>query len=173
MVPVAEELDLPLALKLGAMRGMQPKLNPCGGGDGVVVSEVAPLRELCSKNPTVKFLVTFLSRVPQHEVCVLTQKFRNLHIYGCWWYCNNPSIIDELTRMRMEMLGTAFTAQHSDSRILDQLVYKWAHSRRIIANVLIEQMQKLQATGWKVTESEVHDAVWQLFGGSFEAFMAK
>ena len=69
------------------------------------------------------------------QVCVLTQKFRNLHIYGCWWYCNNPSMIDEITRMRIEMLGTAFTAQHSDARILDQLIYKWAHSRKAIAPV--------------------------------------
>ena len=52
----------------------------------------------------------------------MTQKFRNLHIYGCWWYCNNPSIISEMTRMRLELLGTAFTCQHSDCRVLEQLV---------------------------------------------------
>lgn len=173
MIPVAEELALPLALKLGAMRGMNPNLNPVGGGDGVVVADVEPLRELCSKNPNVKFLATFLSRVNQHEVCVMGQKFRNLHIYGCWWYCNNPSIIDEITRMRMEMFGTAFTAQHSDCRILEQLVYKWTHSRVVIANILVEQMQKVLATGWKITKTEIERDVWQLFGGSFEQFMAK
>ena len=68
MVPVARELGLPQALKLGAMRGMNPALNPCGGGDGVVVADVAPLRALCQKNPDIKFLATFLSRVNQHEV---------------------------------------------------------------------------------------------------------
>ena len=44
------------------------------------------------------------------KFCVLSQKFRNLHIYGYWWYLNNPSIIDEITRMRIELLGSAFTA---------------------------------------------------------------
>jgi hypothetical protein len=30
--------------------------------------------------------------------------------------------------MRLEMLGSAFTSQHSDSRVLEHLVYKWSHS---------------------------------------------
>ena len=32
---IAEELDLPIAMKFGACRGLNPNLNPCGGGDGV------------------------------------------------------------------------------------------------------------------------------------------
>jgi hypothetical protein len=40
---------------------------------------------------------------------------------GCWWYCFTPSIVKEITQMRIEMLGVAFTAQHSDARVLDQL----------------------------------------------------
>jgi hypothetical protein len=173
MVPVAAELDLPLALKLGAKRGMNPALNPCGGGDGVVVSDVGPLEELCRRCPSVKFLATFLSRVSQHEVCVLSQKFRNLHIYGCWWYLNNPSMIDEITKMRLEMLGTAFTAQHSDSRVLDQLVYKWGHSRRVIAEALVQQYSRLELAGWPVTREQVGKDVHRLLGGSYEEFMAK
>ena len=39
------------------------------------------LRRLCARNPSVKFLCTFLSRVNQHEACVLAQKFRNLHLH--------------------------------------------------------------------------------------------
>lgn len=173
MVPVAEELDLPLALKLGAKRGMNPALNPCGGGDGVCMADVNPLEEMCRHYPRVKFLATFLCRSSQHEVCVLAQKFRNLHIYGCWWYCNNPSIIEEMTKMRLEMLGTAFTAQHSDSRVLDQLVYKWDHSRRVIAEVLLQQYKLLDSRGWPVTLSDVERDVWRLLGGSYEEFMSK
>eukprot|EP00667_Euglena_gracilis_P009899 EG_transcript_10078 len=173
MVPVARELQLPLALKLGAMRGMNPELDPCGGGDGVVVADVTPLRLLCAGNPDLKFLATFLSRVNQHEVCVLTQKFRNLHIYGCWWFCNNPSIIQEMTRMRLEMLGTAFTAQHSDARILEQLLYKWRHSRDAIKPVLVEQLQKLSAAGWPLSREDAERDIRRLFGGSYEEFMEK
>jgi hypothetical protein len=38
MIPVAKKLGLPLAMKFGACRGMQPHLVPCGGGDGVTVA---------------------------------------------------------------------------------------------------------------------------------------
>eukprot|EP00435_Cladocopium_sp_Y103_P067573 s120_g30.t1 len=116
-----QELSLPIALKLGAWRGMSPDLDPCCGGDGVASADLASLQALCAKFPKVKFLVTVLSRANQHELTVVVQKTRNLHLYGCWWYCNNPSIIEELTKMRTEMLGTAYTAQHSDCRVLEQL----------------------------------------------------
>lgn len=68
-----------------------------------------PMRSILSLPPTdlpcdlspfsirVKFLATFLSRVNQHEAAVLANKFPNLHLYGCWWYCNNPSIIREVS----------------------------------------------------------------------------
>jgi hypothetical protein len=41
--------------------------------------------------------------------------------------------------MRLEMLGTAFTAQHSDARVLDQLLYKWSHSRSVIGSVVADE----------------------------------
>tara|TARA_B100000768_G_C10935086_1_gene231263 strand:- start:146 stop:460 length:315 start_codon:yes stop_codon:yes gene_type:complete len=104
---------------------------------------------------------------------VLARKFGNLHIYGCWWFCNNPSIIEATTRMRLEMLGTAFTCQHSDSRVLDQLLYKWPHSREVIWPLLVAQYQNLVRAGWEVREEMVEQDVALLFGGAFEAFMAK
>ena len=100
-------------------------------------------------------------------------KFRNLHLNGCWWFCNNPSIIEEITKMRVEMLGTAFTAQHSDARVLDQLIYKWSHSRAVIADVLSKEMIKLAESGWVPTRGELRRDVRRLFGGSYEEFMSK
>eukprot|EP00698_Gefionella_okellyi_P013339 TRINITY_DN3644_c0_g1_i4.p1 TRINITY_DN3644_c0_g1~~TRINITY_DN3644_c0_g1_i4.p1 ORF type:complete len:918 (-),score=152.77 TRINITY_DN3644_c0_g1_i4:306-3059(-) len=171
LVPIAEELNLPLAMKIGAQRAINPALR--FGGDGMQTVNTDVLRRLVSDFPRVKFLVTFLSRANQHEVCVLANKFRNLHLYGCWWYCNNPSIIDEITRMRLEMLGTAFTAQHSDARVLDQLIYKWAHSREVIADALADQYVKLAATGWSLSRDEIERDIRRLFGGSYEEFMQK
>lgn len=78
------------------------------------------------------FLVTFLPRENQHELCVSARKFSNLKPLG-WWFLNNPLIIEEITRERLEMLGTSFISQHSDARVFDQLIYKWNHSRRVIA----------------------------------------
>jgi len=91
------------------------------------------LDRLCAGNPEVRFLVTVLARENQHELCVAGRKFPNLLPFGCWWFLNNPSLILEMTRMRVELLGFGFVPQHSDARILDQLIYKWAHSRAVLA----------------------------------------
>jgi hypothetical protein len=93
--------------------------------------------------------------------------------YGCWWFCNNPSIISEITRQRLEILGTEFTCQHSDARVLDQLIYKWSHSRKIVGDVLVEKYRDLVGSGWRLTEAEVRRDAEKLFGGSFETFLAK
>ena len=172
LMKVCEERDLPVALKIGANRGVNARLQ--AAGDGVVAfADAGVLARLCTRFPKVRFLATFLSRNNQHEACVLASKFSNLHIYGCWWFCNNPSMIREITQMRVEMLGTSFTAQHSDARVLDQLVYKWSHSRAVIANVLVEEYSKLVETGWKPSRAELRRDVGRLFGGSYEEFMAK
>ncbi|EOD14818.1 hypothetical protein EMIHUDRAFT_96482 [Emiliania huxleyi CCMP1516] len=195
LLRVAMEEGLPLALKVGAVRGANPALQ--AGGDGVEVSRLDWLRTLCAGYPSVKFLVTVLSAVNQHELCVLARKFGNLHVYGCWWFCNNPSIIETTTRMRLEMLGTAFTCQHSDARardsssrpsgtapapsrrrllraqVLDQLVYKWAHSREAVTPVLAAQYRKLLEAGWPLSEADVERDVGLLFGGAYEEFLAK
>ncbi len=78
-----------------------------------------------------------------------------------------------MTRMRIEILGTAFTAQHSDARILDQIIYKWKHSRRIISDVLTEQYGNLIAAGWKVTRSEIQQDVSRYMGQAYTEFLAK
>lgn len=172
LMAVCEERDLPVALKIGAHRGINPRLKTAG--DGVVAfADAGVLARLCSRYPKVRFLATFLSRNNQHEACVLASKFRNLHIYGCWWYVNNPSMIEEITTMRIEMLGTGFTAQHSDARVLDQLIYKWAHSRSVIAKVLSNEYAKLCESGWTLTRAEIRRDVNRLFGGSYEEFTSK
>mmetsp|Transcript_21128 Transcript_21128/g.41839 ORF Transcript_21128/g.41839 Transcript_21128/m.41839 type:complete len:1121 (+) Transcript_21128:71-3433(+) len=172
LMPVCEERDLPLALKIGAHRGVNPELRTAG--DGIVAfADTESLSRLCARFPKVRFLATFLSRVNQHEACVLANKWRNLHLYGCWWYCNNPSIIHEITSMRVEMLGTAFTSQHSDARVMDQLIYKWSHSRAVIADVLAKEYEKVLNSGWSFTRAEIRRDVRRLLGGSYEEFMKK
>ncbi len=126
VAPVARKLSLPFAIKCGTRRGANTRLR--SAGDGVGPFDVGVLNRLCAMFPDVKFLATVLSMDNQHELAVTARKFANLHLYGCWWFCNNPSLIHSLTAMRLEMLGSAFTSQHSDSRVLEHLVYKWAHS---------------------------------------------
>jgi hypothetical protein len=81
-----------------------------------------------------------------------------------------PEIIEEMTRMRLELIGTSVTLQHSDARVLDQIIYKWRHSRQIIARVLTDKYADLAATGWELTEREIERDVCDLLGGAFERF---
>ncbi|CAK4905500.1 unnamed protein product [Aphanomyces euteiches] len=171
LLPLAASLKLPLALKFGALRQMNPRLRLAG--DGVAVTDVSILTRLATQNPKVKFLATFLSRVNQHEVTVVATKFQNVHLYGCWWYCNNPSIIQELTRMRLELLGTAFTSQHSDARVLDQLIYKWRHFRTLLVEALVPLYSQLHRNGWAVSATDISRDVERLLGHSYEEFLAK
>ena len=114
-----------------------------------------------------------LARENQHELCIAARKFRNLMIFGCWWYLNNPSLIEETTRMRLELLGSSFIPQHSDARVLDQLIYKWAHSRKIIGDVLFNKYSDLMATGWLPEASEIDRDVKKLFSGNFRTFLQR
>ena len=68
--------------------------------------DVASLARICLEFPNNQFLVTMLARENQQELCVLARKFGNLMIFGCWWWLNNPSLVEEITRMRVELLGT-------------------------------------------------------------------
>lgn len=169
ILPVSREFNVPFALMIGVKRAVNPQLQMAGDGSGK--ADLTSLETLLRENPDNKFLVTLLSRENQHELCVIGRKFKNLMIFGCWWFMNNPSIIEEITRERLELLGLSVIPQHSDARILDQLVYKWKHSRQIIANVLVEKYQTLLEVGWTLTDSEIERDVRNLFGCNFDRFL--
>jgi hypothetical protein len=168
VLPHCRDTGLPFALMPGVKRAVNPQLKLAG--DGVGLTDLAMLQNLCAQFPQNKFLTTVLARENQHELCVLARKFRNLHIFGCWWFTNIPTLIEEMTRLRVELLGTSFTPQHSDARVLDQLVYKWQHSRHVIAKVLVEKYTELGQSGWQPTHAEVERDVKDLFGAAFEKF---
>ncbi len=168
ILPHCREFGLPFAMMPGVRRAVNPELRLAG--DGVGASDLRGLSHLCRNFPDNKFLVTALSRENQHELCVLARKFRNLHIFGCWWFTNTPYLIDEITRMRLELIGTSFTAQHSDARVLDQIIYKWQHTREVIAPILIEKYLALEEAGWHSSGAEIERDVKDLLGGSFQAF---
>lgn len=171
IVPVSRELNVPFALMIGVKRQVNPMLR--SAGDSVGTASVAAVERLCAEYPDNKFLVTMLSRENQHELCVAARKFRNLLVFGCWWFLNNPSLIDEITRMRLELLGLSMIPQHSDARVLDQLIYKWEHSRRVIGEVLVDKYTDLAETGWVASEDEVRRDVEGLFGGNFWSFIGR
>ena len=131
------------------------------------------VERLCAENPDVKFLVTLLALENQHQIAVVARKFPNLMLFGCWWFLNDPSLIEQITRMRLELLGTSMIPQHSDCRVLDQLVYKWSHSRLILADCLAEKHEMAAATGWQVTEADIQRDVTKILSANFWEFVGR
>lgn len=170
VLPVCAERNLPFAMMIGSRLRVNPAL--LDAGDMVGKADIVSLTNLLAAFPGNRFLVTMLSRENQHELCVAARKFGNLMVFGCWWFTNNPSIITEMTRMRIELLGTSFIPQHSDARILEQLLYKWTHSRELIGNVLAEKLQDAARAGLRVTPGMVQQVSEQFFRGNFLGFLA-
>jgi hypothetical protein len=161
--PTAQKLGIPSAMMVGVTRQVNPALRD--GGDSLGKWDISNLERIARDWPKVNFLVTLLSRENQHELCVTGRKFPNVHPFGCWWFLNNPSIIREITLERIELLGTSFVPQHSDARILDQLLYKWPHSILVLAPVFTEKYSLLRQAGWPLTREDIHRDIAQMFGG--------
>lgn len=168
VLPHCRDFGQPFAMMMGVKRAVNPQLRMAG--DGMGRSDLTALQNLCAAHPENRFLVTCLSRENQHELVVLARKFRNLHPFGCWWFTNTPQMIEEITTMRLELLGTSFTPQHSDARVLDQLIYKWRHSRDILGACLSRKYAALSASGWDPTDDEIQRDAGELLGGAFARF---
>ncbi|HEY0462362.1 MAG TPA: hypothetical protein VGC97_24730 [Pyrinomonadaceae bacterium] len=169
VLPACREHNVSLALMVGVRRRVNPALKLAG--DGLGRADVSAVARIAVENPDVKFLVTFLSRENQHELCVAARKFSNLMPFGCWWFLNNNSIISEITRERFEMLGTSFIPQHSDARVLDQLIYKWNHSRRAVSDALFDSYNGLMHDGRLVRREEIERDAAKLFAGNFRRWV--
>lgn len=169
VLPVCQELGIPFAPMIGVKRGVNKDLRLAG--DSLGKADITVIEELCAAYPETKFLVTMLSRENQHELAITARKYRNLLIFGCWWFLNNPSIIYEITSLRFETLGLSFIPQHSDARVLEQLIYKWSHSKKVIGEVLVEKYEDLLATGWRLTEEEITTDIQALFHDNFYEFL--
>lgn len=171
VLPVCKSKNIPFALMIGVKRAVNPELKLAG--DSLAKTDIKALEYLCSTYPKNKFLVTILSLENQHEFVVAARKFRNLMPFGCWWYLNAPSLIESITKMRMEWLGLSFIPQHSDCRVFEQLISKWEHSKAVISRVLVEKYNDLISMGYQLTEAEVKRDIENLFGGKFWEFINK
>jgi hypothetical protein len=169
VMPTCRAHDIPFALMYGVSKQVNPALRDAG--DSVGRGDTAVVEHLCAEYPDVRFLCTMLARENQHALCVAARKFSNLMPFGCWWFLNNPSIVHEMTAERLELLGATVIPQHSDARILDQLIYKWAHSRRSIAPALCESYSRLIADGYRLTREQIDRDVQRMFSGNFRRWV--
>jgi len=161
VLPVCREHGLPFAMMIGVRKRVNPRLGDAG--DSVGFSDMGVVERLCADFPQNRFLVTVLARENQQALCVAARKFSNLLPFGCWWFMNNPSLVEETTLLRLEMLGTSFVPQHSDARVLEQMVYKWKHARRDVAKALTRRYEAMAKSGRTVRKDEIERDVKALF----------
>ena len=165
VLPFARDNGLPVALMIGVRKLVNPDLRLAG--DSLGWGCVETVEAMCRDWPGVRFLITMLARENQHPLCIAARKFKNLTPFGCWWFLNDPSIIREMTAERLELLGLSMVPQHSDARVLDQLVYKWRHSRAVIGEVLADKYADLFRAGWPLDADGVRRDVERLFSRNF------
>ncbi|MGB9466589.1 MAG: hypothetical protein WBR10_15890 [Candidatus Acidiferrum sp.] len=168
VLPACREFGLPMSLMIGVRRQVNPAIRLAG--DGVGKADLRALETLCRDFPGNRFLVSVLSRENQHELCVYARKFSNMMPFGCWWFLNNPSIVEEITRERFELLGTSFIPQHSDARVLEQVIYKWKNTRLTLAPILANAYRLLHNDGGAVTRQWIQRDVTRLFRTNFETW---
>ncbi len=169
VLPACREFRIPLSLMIGVRYQVNPALRLAG--DAVGRADLRALEHIAVSYPENRFLVSVLSRENQHELCVYARKFRNLMPFGCWWFLNNPSIVEEITRERLEMLGASFIPQHSDARVLEQVIYKWRNTRRTMAPILTNAYRLLTEDGRPVTRAEIRKDIRRLFRDNYDRFV--
>lgn len=168
VLPFCREKNTPFASMIGCKRQINPALQLAG--DGVTAIDTATIEYMAREYPDNKFLVTLLSRENQHSLTIIARKFRNLMPFGCWWFLNSPEFVNEMTRMRLEWLGTSVIPQHSDARVLDQIIYKWNHSTLQFVDILTEKYADIEATGWRVSDDDIQRDVSNLLADNFTRF---
>ena len=164
-----ESKKLPLSLMLGVKRSVNKDFGLAGDGIGDI--NLKELSKLCNSFPKNKFLVTCLSLNDQHELTVLSRKHPNLRIFGFWWFMNQPTIIKQVLKMRIDMLGFSFIPQHSDARVTDQLIYKWSHFKKILYPILLEYYENLLYKNFPLSEDILQRDINKLLFGNAKNFL--
>jgi glucuronate isomerase len=164
-----ENKNLPLSLMLGVKRAVNKDFGLAGDGIGDI--NLKELSNLCNLFPKNKFLVTCLSLNDQHELTVLARKHPNLRIFGFWWFMNQPTIIKQILKMRIDMLGFSFIPQHSDARVSDQLIYKWNHFKKILHPILLEYYQELLDKNFPISENILQRDIDNLLSGNAKKYL--
>ena len=169
VIPGCAEFDVPLSLMIGVRYQVNPAIRLAGDASGS--ADLRALERICAAFPKNRFLVSVLSRENQHELCVYARKFANLLPFGCWWFLNNPSVVEEITRERIEMLGTTFIPQHSDARVLEHVIYKWRNTRRTMAPIFSNTYRLLAEDGRAVTRADIKQDITRMFQTNFERWV--
>ena len=84
---------------------------------------------------------------------------------------NQPSIIELILKMRIDLLGLSFVPQHSDARITDQLIYKWSHFKEILSSVMIENYEHLVKKNYPLSKEIINRDLNNLLSDNAKNFL--
>ena len=84
---------------------------------------------------------------------------------------NQPTIIKQILKMRIDMLGFSFIPQHSDARVSDQLIYKWNHFKKILHPILLEYYQDLLDKNFPISENILQRDIDNLLSGNAKNYL--
>ena len=148
-----ENTGLPFFLMLGVRRSVNKKLFLAG--DGLDDFLIEDLYKIINKHQNIIFHVSVLDEQKEHACRVLSRKLPNMKLTGYWWFVNNKTQIIESLKKRFEMLGTNHIIFYSDSRVLEQIIYKLGLYRLIIKDVLLNKLSAVQSSGFLITELKI------------------
>ena len=171
VLPVCRGKRLPVALMLGVTRNVHRAMRDAG--DSLGKADIRQLHRLFSEHRENLFFITTLARENQHELTATARIFSNVMLFGCWWFLNNPVFMEEMTRMRYEMLGAKFVAQHSDANMLGHLVGKWARFKPVLERVLVVYYAELLSLGYYPDDERIREEIADLCGGYYHKFLER
>ena len=167
ILPACREANIPLSLMIGVRRQVNPALrlagDASGGGSSSTGSAATgvPGESLPGQPPEPRESARALR---------LRAQVPNLMPFGCWWFLNNPSMVEEMTRERIEMLGSELYPAAFRRRVLEQLIYKWRNTRRTLAPILTQTYTTMAEDGRAVTRADIERDVTRMFRGNFLQF---
>ena len=163
VLPLCEERGVPLSLMIGVRYQVNPAAAAGGGrrGQSGSAGTGTPVRRF----PRQSFPYQRAEPRKSARTLRLCAQIRNLMPFGCWWFLNNPSVVEEMTRERLEMLGASFIPQHSDARVLEQVIYKWRNTRRTLTPILANSYQLMSEDGRPVTREDIRRDITRMFRG--------
>ena len=136
-VELCRKYGMAFQLMLGVVRKVRRGVEHRGDGLRQDPNMFRTFWEPLNLYPDVLFDFTVLSLADQHQLCVLVKNFPNAVCSGLWWYCNTPSIIEQVVRMRLEVLGVyPQNGQNTDAYMLEQGYYKMRQYKRALCRAL-------------------------------------
>jgi len=171
VMPLLAKNKMPLAIMFGVKRQVNPRLQ--SGGDGMSTSNIDSIEFLVKRFPGNKFLISTMNENDHHAAVVLSRKFSNLKLFGFWWFSNIPSVIEKQLRMRFELLGFNFIGQYSDARVMEHLIYKWMHYKKILFDVLLGCYNELLNNNWPLSRDDIERDVYMHLYGNAEDIVEK